>query len=598
MPAKQGDQHRSGEIVDLSMLSDSSDSDSEKKPAANSERDQKPASSQKDDMLRRFREKQVCDLQQLRLKQTEIFEQLNISMNEDTDLLLKKHQKEVQELYQAHEAKANAAKGSLQNEFLTIRKNQLKRFDKYKKDLEDPGLSFPAGTAVQTSECPSTSKKREQRETSKSPGEAPKKRANYEIETPPATIQSSYVEARPSGESRVSIVDPLPKAKLEAKAELGLYCLEGLRNILTTSHSNLLFKELAAIEKKERTNGTKPSVVPLNGGSLEVYMVGKADAFTETFCPRIKAEIAKAHPNLPLPESDEILAAIFAFLETAAANDPTSNLDDLRLGNFSLLLSSKGCKRQFPHIDIVDEQNRQFLYAVSNRCAGTSYYPKHFPKRITTIKDLAEHWKMIGTGIGSGIDMPSSLVKVLQKESGSSTCTLSTYLGACGSILSLTETQAEKDMKDVPSMASGTLLCIPGGVMHAGPGNSKGIRAVIFFTGAHHKASFDCEKEVQYSPTKLAMHSLSLLWNQEGMDVEARQFLLQILAYNYLDGIPDVRLKDAPLQIGNMGTDQLCRFVKEWTGKKLTEADKTALIAAYSLKDLRLADDEPEAMQE
>lgn len=253
---------------------------------------------------------------------------------------------------------------------------------------------------------------------------------------------------------------------------------------------------------------------------------------------------------------------LVAYATTMAKKDPRmlqnhnndSNRKNCRFGNFSLIVSYSTVPGQEPHIDLL-LPSFQFGLMISDASPTTKYFEVPAPHRITTGKQLAEHWSKLDDSI------PSQLIDLLTQD-----LDVNNKLGFYGNVFSVVP-EKNAFQKDAPykchgldSVPRGTLLSLPGGEVHAGPATAKSFRGVLFFSGLavdtkkptrkkHDPLPTDDEltrkKELeqgqmydpdsQYSSVILMSAILFILWRQYEVTQESRIYLLKQLR-TYVEG--------------------------------------------------------------
>jgi len=269
-------------------------------------------------------------------------------------------------------------------------------------------------------------------------------------------------------------------------------------------------------------NNTDNSARHIQGGRIEIFLA--AQDKTSTFFDMVLAT------RLPPGSKHRILnyarqQALRDPRLTENAN-PTTGRDsnDARkssnyvFGNFSIIVCLEACHAQSPHIDLT-QPNYQFGLIVSDGAEGTLFFEPE--SHIQNVDALAEHWQAIDS---AGEKMPKRLMEVMRKEES-----IAMLLDSFGDTL-LPERYVLQNMKNRNNLPTGSLLSLPGGVLHAGPASSE-FRAVLFFSGwptGSDIAPYD--PDIQYMGTLLVGHLTSLLWHKEEMGFPERHYLLQRLA--------------------------------------------------------------------
>lgn len=191
--------------------------------------------------------------------------------------------------------------------------------------------------------------------------------------------------------------------------------------------------------------------------------------------------------------------------------DPQHVEDDYQYHNFAILINyGFNVPQQVPHIDLV-HPNAQFGLMISEDSPGTIWYDPVTP--IQSPRDLQQAWQH---HYGHSND---DWVSVLEQDAN---CCY--RLRRYGNVLS-----PELKKYETPLLKAGTLLSLPGGVVHAGP-SCNAFRAVLFFSGypAPNTAKGEVapyDPDVQYFDSILLSDIIAKSWNQ--LSFENRYFLLE-----------------------------------------------------------------------
>ena len=162
--------------------------------------------------------------------------------------------------------------------------------------------------------------------------------------------------------------------------------------------------------------------------------------------------------------------------ETARRDERTN---DLQLGNFSIIVNYDPVDDQLPHIDLL-APNHQFGCLLTDNTPGTkAFQPRGSDACITSASDFQRMFPEI---VSDGI------VRAIREDPPTSH-----LLQGYGNVLSpfLQEICAE------PELPAGTLLSLPGSVVHAGPA-SPSFRAILFFSG-WVRITHNCQTMLQHT---------------------------------------------------------------------------------------------------
>ena len=282
---------------------------------------------------------------------------------------------------------------------------------------------------------------------------------------------------------------------------------------------------------------------------------------------------------------------ILEYARHQASQDPRQQQRDssYEYGNFSIICNFGRCEAQAPHIDLV-QPNFQFGLILSNGSPGTLFYEAE--NHIQTVEALAQRWKnmaqrqpveynnITGKEANRG-NAPSKLIEALEKDEGAKL-----LLSWFGDVLD-DEKYVLSKMKGMTNLPTGSLLSLPGGVIHAGP-RCPEFRAVIFFSGWKRGSDIAAyDPDVQYTGTMLAGHLTSILWKRPDVGDPERLYLLQRLT-QYIEGSTVSSLK------GHFGPGQLSNFVDTIETKRYLQMNMTKeefLQKAAKNKDMNVPGD-------
>eukprot|EP00522_Entomoneis_paludosa_P005082 CAMPEP_0172473804 /NCGR_PEP_ID=MMETSP1065-20121228/69039_1 /TAXON_ID=265537 /ORGANISM="Amphiprora paludosa, Strain CCMP125" /LENGTH=374 /DNA_ID=CAMNT_0013231981 /DNA_START=88 /DNA_END=1212 /DNA_ORIENTATION=- len=124
--------------------------------------------------------------------------------------------------------------------------------------------------------------------------------------------------------------------------------------------------------------------------------------------------------------------------------------------------------------------------------------------------------------------LPENLVHALHQSKD-----VQTLLRGYGDVLVSDEELKSAEIHN-DNLPVGTVLCLPGSVVHAGPKSST-FRAVLFFSAwpKDSQSVAEYDPDTQYGSVFLSGRIVQLLWRQVGMDERARRYLLKKL-YRYI----------------------------------------------------------------
>jgi hypothetical protein len=340
--------------------------------------------------------------------------------------------------------------------------------------------------------------------------------------TPPKE-PSSLVEFLGTAENGMALVHP-PSKDDEV--------VEILRRINQMLQERQVKKDL----EKAILEDSDSSVRRIQGGRLEIFL--DADKKKTTAFDTILGK------RLPKNAKQKVLQ----FAREQARLDPRVG-SNYQFGNFSLIVTFDKCEAQAPHIDLV-QPNFQFGLIVSEGSPGTLFYET--PEHVRTPEELAKRWEDMAKSIGEDYpyptEMPPALMEALRKDEGART-----LLDYFGDVL-IPERQVLDRMLSRESLRTGSLLSLPGSVLHAGP-RADEFRAVVFFSAWQIGSDIaEYDPDIQYTGVMLAGHLLSILWRRDNIGYKERHYLLQRLV-QYVEG------STVRGMWGHFGAGQLANFV-------------------------------------
>jgi hypothetical protein len=244
-------------------------------------------------------------------------------------------------------------------------------------------------------------------------------------------------------------------------------------------------------------------------GRIEMFI--KAGRKRTTVFDTIARKLMELY-EVPYDDIEDIRKVILDYCTEQAKRDPRVTYHQATdFDNFSLLINYDPVDAQFPHIDLLFP-NFQFAVFVSNNALPTSVFTPSFD--IETVDDLKRAWP----------DMPEGVIAAFNNDPRSIN-----LLRDFGKVLSddVNEISVEES-KYMPFLPTGTLLSLPGSVIHAGPA-SETFRAVLFFSGSSNKIDA-YDPDTQYFSGLLLCDFVSMLW--ERLNVPNRVYLLKKLADN------------------------------------------------------------------
>lgn len=253
----------------------------------------------------------------------------------------------------------------------------------------------------------------------------------------------------------------------------------------------------------------------IQGGRMEIFLQAEGKK-SEAFDRIVGDRLAPGAKQLVLEYARE-----------QATRDPRLQSQQYKFGNFSLIVSFDMVDAQAPHIDLI-KPNHQFGLMVSEGATATLFFESN--RHLQSVDAVVEQWQnMANVTSVQDPSMPPALIHAMKQEPA-----VQTLLQCFGDVL-FPERYVLFNMKKKTKLPSGSLLSLPGSVVHAAPAAAS-YRAVIFFSGwPHQNKVAEYNPDTQYTGVMLAGHLTSLLWKKPGVGFAERLFLLQRLAH-YIDG--------------------------------------------------------------
>ena len=198
-------------------------------------------------------------------------------------------------------------------------------------------------------------------------------------------------------------------------------------------------------------------------------------------------------PKLPPKAKERILA----YAQRQALKDPRMKENDDGKGwefdNFSLIITYGKADMQAPHLDLI-RPLFQFGLMVSDKTPSTMLYDPEDPDNadekssvdekgaqgnIGSIDELKNHWvEMLREDTSSSSDndgIPEAILKVLDGENKKSDSLVKQLLDDYGLVLRSWKFASfyKKRMKQIDEVRTGSVMSMPGGVVHAGAKSQK-----------------------------------------------------------------------------------------------------------------------------
>jgi hypothetical protein len=228
--------------------------------------------------------------------------------------------------------------------------------------------------------------------------------------------------------------------------------------------------------------------------------------------------------------------AILDYAEKQARKDQRLGQRSYNFDNFSLLLSYGKVEAQTCHLDL-QAPNFQFGLVVSDEVAPTLIYQPAY--RVGTVENLKRAWPDLPASIATAMEQRLDVIDLLD-QFGDLLCPTITQVPLVESTSS--------ELGRIESVAVGTVLSLPGSVMHAGPPSSD-FRAIMFFSAwpsdgnqsVDNKDNVSCavppyNPDTQYFKPLVISALIILLWEDVMQHNENNdgEYLLTKLAHSIL----------------------------------------------------------------
>lgn len=210
----------------------------------------------------------------------------------------------------------------------------------------------------------------------------------------------------------------------------------------------------------------------------------------------------------------------------------------VEFGNFSLLASRPKSPPQFRHVDAYSYET-QFVMALQSNTEATATYV--VPDRLETPEDVVRLWTELAAAYKasqlvtpssqrprrqsrSRIDsnlMANNLLQVMNLDQ-----TIQFWIRHYGKVLCRPHRMIRVDVAAPSNWDAGSVLCVPGGVVHGAPRNGK-FRAVLFFTGTPLEGKYQYRANDQFTGPTLTATIAHRVWDH--VDDSCRDFLRSVL---------------------------------------------------------------------
>ena len=295
----------------------------------------------------------------------------------------------------------------------------------------------------------------------------------------------------------------------------------------------------------------------INGGRYEVFVDESMGQGTGVF-DWILGEVEKKRTNssavVRRARIELMRRSIIVLANKCALKDLRVRVDTV-FQNHAMIVNLDTCIQQDVHIDLDKKGHFQFGLICTDQVHGTKEYVPQEPV-LGVQCNLLDIWS----------DIPKQLARFLAKDEDSKR-----LLKGFGRLLSVKDDSSEEKS---PALPLGTLLSLPGEVVHAGPG-AEGLRAILFFTGTPNGET-PYSSEIQHSRTTLLGEIIMLTW----MDLQRMQDYARNRKY-LLRKWNEIGLVRDNFALDNMHHSHLIEFAKAIKNAKNPDA-KDALMEALA----------------
>jgi hypothetical protein len=217
-----------------------------------------------------------------------------------------------------------------------------------------------------------------------------------------------------------------------------------------------------------------------------------------------------------LPEEDPLMVkkTIVQFALQQACKDPRIGGEGKHYSfdNFSLIVTYNSVKAQAPHIDLL-HPNHQFGLILTDHSPGTLVYETQY--NVQTVDDIRRAWP----------DLPDTVAAAMANDTQASA-----MIRQFGNLLCPVVQQVESLPAD-QVMSTGTLLSLPGSIIHAGPA-SHSFRAVLFFSAWPAASAVpQYNPDTQYFASLLCSDLVSVLWRTLAGPADRKYLLTKLACY-------------------------------------------------------------------
>lgn len=287
-----------------------------------------------------------------------------------------------------------------------------------------------------------------------------------------------------------------------------------------------LIKEInRVISRKQREMeaivraGNDESIRKIQSNRYEIFVQDASNKGSRYFDKMIQGERKRNGSDLATVfQNDDMKERLIQYATKQARRDPRIRTKRMDFQNFSLICSFGKAAAQHAHVDML-QPNYQFLLCLTDQSPATYFYDLEQSDTIRTVQDLRELWETKNEE-----EFPRNLATLIEKSDDASM-----LLAKFGSVLHPHAFFQRKERR-YGNVPVGTVLSLPGGVVHAGP-QTEAFRAVLFFTAAPaDRQRVKYNPDAQFNNVVLTGLLIVVLWRTVGVSKSDRLYLLRRLA--------------------------------------------------------------------
>jgi hypothetical protein len=300
--------------------------------------------------------------------------------------------------------------------------------------------------------------------------------------------------------------------KLKGEHAMAAMMLLGVTHYLQEKWDS---EEVTEVFQLAATGDAKITGVREISGNRYEFFIQVQDCTLAAFCTILQysEKMRRKDPNLFLDEGDMVkLVGMIVAFGTQRAH---VRLDEKKyeLQNFALLVSRDETPAQDVHIDVCEKEQFQLGMLCSPRGELTSEYQCGEDETVEIGGNLTSWWTDLPPSLQTKLDNIPNVQKLLD---------------GFGPLLSPT-IKKTGDEEQMPIMVPfGSMLCLPGRVMHCGPAVSEKnmVRAVMFFTATPKgNTAIAYNADTQYCRTTIIGDILFYTW--PSLDPEEKKYMLR-----------------------------------------------------------------------